>query len=205
MQFLLKSIKKHKMNRILLTIAVCLLISNHSFASDYEYLEAVESDVYQTAGTTQEISNRAKLCMAQILHNDEVRISDATSGTGPLPSLTGAFRETGHSSGISGGNVFVDIDIENGTITANNRVNYSAAFISRNVKSTIVFQAKEGRFKINHSAIEYLQKSTGNLHNSGYMRIAKAWGTGWSDAEEALKVVTDKIATCIKTVQNDNW
>jgi len=184
--------------------AVTLLIVP-SITFGAEYLEEVESEVYQTNGTVQEISTRAKTCIAQIVRNDEVRISDSTSGTGPFAGLTGG-GSSGHSGGVQGGQVLVDANIEGGVITANNRVDYTSKLLAHNVKSTMTVLAKEGRFKIRHTNIEYLQKSTGSMHNTGYSRVGKWWGSGWKDAEEALQGISAKVAACAQTgPKKEDW
>jgi len=187
------------------TFLFFILFSSNSFA--VEFLETVDSDVFQTTGSIQEITKKAKVCMSRILQNNEVRISDSASGTGFFSGLTSTMDNSkGHSDGVTGGAVLADADIDGGIITANSRIDYSSNLLSHNVKSTVSFQAKEGRFKIGHSNIEYLQKSTGYMHNDGYRKIVKAWGTGWGNAERELQGVTTKIADCILSKsKNDEW
>jgi hypothetical protein len=191
------------MKAVLLSVVPLLFFSYSAFCA--EYLEEVESAVYQTSGTKQEIAKRAKNCMAQLVRNDEVRISDAASGTGMFPTFSGG-GSRGHSSGIQGGPVFVEVDIEAGMIIANNRVDYKSALIANNVKSTMTFFAKDGRFKIRHTNLEYVQKATGYMHNTGYKRIGKWQGSGWKKAQEALEGVTGQVADCVqKESKRDNW
>ncbi len=192
------------MRHIKVLFAVTLLIIP-SVTFGAEYLEEVESEVYQSNGTVQEISMRAKTCIAQIVRNDEVRISDSTSGTGLLSGITGV-GGSGHSDGVQGGQVLVDANIEEGVITVNNRVDYVSKLLAHNVKSTMTFLSKEGRFKIRHTNIEYLQKSTGSMHNTGYSRVGKWWGSGWKDAEEALQSISSKVAQCVQTgPKKEDW
>lgn len=180
-----------------------LIVPSSTFGA--EYLDEVEGEVHQTSGTTKEISTRVKTCIAQIVRNDEVRISDSTSGTGPFAGLTGG-SGSGHSGGVQGGQVLVDANIEGGVITANNRVDYTSKLLSHNVKSTMTVLIKEGRFKIRHTNIEHLQKNTGSMHNTGYSRVGKWWGSGWKDVEEALQGISTKVATCVQTgPKKENW
>jgi hypothetical protein len=191
--------------RHIFRIVIALLFIVPSVTYGAEYLEEVESEVYQTNGTIQEISTRAKTCIAQIVRNDEVRISDSVSGTGPLAGLTGG-TGGGHSDGVQGGQVLVDADIDAGMITANNRIDYKSMLLTQNVKSTMTVLAKEGRFKIRHTNIEGLQKSTGYMHNTGYSRVRKGWGSGWKDTEKALMGISEKVAACIQTSPNQkDW
>jgi len=145
-----------------------------------EYLEQVETDVYQTTGTVKEIFTKAKSCLAQIVRNEGVRMADSAVG-----------------EGIQGGDIFVEANAETGIITANSRVDYKAKMLEYNVKSTLVFMAKEGRFKMRHSNIEYLQKYTGSVNNTGYSRVGKWFGTGWKDTQKALLGASEKVAQCV--------
>lgn len=184
-------------------LATFLALNSAPLFAEMETLTEVNSEVYLTAGTVMDISKKAKSCMGQILHNDEVRIADSSAGTGFL-----SFAEPGrgnHSSGITGGQIIIDADLEGGMITANNRADYGSRFIQRNVKSTVVFQAKEGRFKIDHTNIEVLMKDTGGGHNKGYGPAFKIFATGWEDAEATLKNISDKLAACIKDAKINNW
>ncbi len=185
-----------------LIFAIAVSIPAISLA-ETEYLDIVESDVVQATGTTTEITKRAKTCMAQILKNDEVRI-EGSSSTGFIPTFASMSSE-GKSDGITGGSVIVDFDLDGGTVTANSRVDYRSSFLAKNVKSTVLFQAKDGRFKIKHSNIEYLQKSTGSGSNSGYMKARKSWGTGWEDARDELEKLSDNISQCVMKTASDNW
>ena len=170
------------------------------FAFGAEYLEKVESDVFEASGSKPELAKRGKFCISSTVRNEEVRISDSTAGTGPLGSVG-----EGHSGGVTGGDVFVDIDIEAGIITANNRVDYESKLLAHNVKSTMTFLAKDGRFKIQHTNIEQVQKNTGYMHNTGYMRVGKWWGSGWKDVEKALVDISSKVAECVISGPKEDW
>ncbi len=192
------------MIRIVISLAIVLLFP--CFAYSAELLEKVESAVYKTEGTKQEIAKKAKRCIASEVANEEVRIADSTSGTSTLGGLLAADIGKGKSDGLHGGETFIDIDIESGSIVANNRVNYRSKFLAYNVKSKLKFLAKDGRFKIRHTNIQYVQKNTGYSHNSGYMDIAKVWGTGWKDAVKALNGVSAKVAKCVQNnEQEEDW
>jgi hypothetical protein len=180
---------------------VLTLVPSMAWAADY--LEQVESDVFESAGTAQEILARAKSCIAQNVRNDEVRISDSASSGGPIPMPS---MGTGHSDGITGGDVISSVDPDTGTITANCRVDYQSNMLAHNVKSTLTFFAKDGKFKIRHTNIEYLQKSTGSMQNSGYSRVGKWWGSGWKAAQTALESVSAKVSKCVQDGPNSqNW
>ncbi|MBV2128363.1 hypothetical protein [Arsukibacterium indicum] len=185
----------------ILVIALMAFVPCVSFAAK-EYLEEVESEVHEVEGTVAEISLIAKSCIAQNVRNEGVRISDSAAGNG----LFGVGSGPGQSDQVEGGSVIVSADVEHGSITANNRVDYRSKMLAHNVKSTMTFLAKDGKFKIRHTNIEYLQKSTGSMRNSGYSRVGKWFGSGWKDAEKALSGVSDKVAECVKAgPEKENW
>ncbi len=160
-----------------------------------EYLEQVESDVQEANGTTQEITARAKTCIAQNVKNTEVRFGNSSSGGGAL----GFMVQGRDADRAAGGDVITSIDMEQGIITANGHVDYKGPMgVEFNVKSALTFMAKDGKFKIRHTNIEYLQKSSGSMHNDGYDKVFKVWGTGWKKAEDALSPVSEKISQCVK-------
>lgn len=159
-----------------------------------EYLELVESPVFEAPGTAADIVKRGQVCASRLLRNDEVRIADAAAG-GLIP-IPGASR----TDGVAGGAVLVSVDPDQGVLVANSRVDYRVwgGTIARNARSTVTLLAKDGRFKIQHTNIETLQKSTGNLENDGYTKQGKWKGAGWEKAEAALQDVSTKLAECIK-------
>lgn len=164
-----------------------------------DYLEQIESEVYQTNGTAAEILTRAKSCIERVVRNDDVRTSDTAPGMG---RVAGDERV----ASIPGGPVLVAVRAEEGAITAHSRVDFTSTLRAYNAKSTLTFLAKEGRFKIRHTEIEVVQKNTGLKSNAGYIRVARSWGTGWQSAEQALASVSDRVAGCVRTrAANDNW
>lgn len=169
------------------SLALLLLLPSAVFGA--EYFEQSESEVYQTTGTVKDISLKAKSCIAQIVKSGAVRIGDSAS-----------------AENLEGSQLFLDVNVDSGTITANSNVDYSKMLIPHNVKSTLTFLVKEDRFKIRHSNIEYVQKETGSIRNSGYSRVGKWWGSGWKDAEKALAGVSDKVAKCVQgETKKEDW
>jgi len=188
------------------TLSIALFVSLLSgSAIAAETLEEVESEVFQTTGSPQEITKKAKSCIAKLVRNDEVRIS-GSSQAGFFGGLANPGAAGSASGGVSGGDVLVSVDIENGEIIANSRHKYTRNILKMNVQSTITFNARENRFKIKHTNIKYLQQSTGTMHNDGYNQIYKSWGTGWKRADEELQKVSKKIAECvIATEAEEDW
>jgi hypothetical protein len=191
---------EEKMKQKLIFIYFAAIIPCTTLAADY--LEETESPVYETKGTAQEIAKQGKSCIAQIVRNEEVRIADSAAGTGVF-SPPGS---EGHSDGIEGGAILIDADIEQGVVSANNRVDYTSSMLAYNVKSTITLLTKDGRFKIKHTNIEYVQKNTGSTHNNGYIKVGKWWGTGWKKADAALQGVSEKVSKCIQaSTEKEDW
>jgi hypothetical protein len=165
------------------------------------YLDTIESPVFEATGTAQEIAKRAMLCIPRIVRNDEVTIKDTAT------TLLGPVAPPEKSRGVGGGQVIVSSDIESATIVANSRVDFPGTMgLGRNARSTITFQAKDGRFRITHSAIETLQKDSGITTNVGYTKQGKGWGSGWEKAQTALEGVSAKIADCVsKPAASTDW
>lgn len=174
-------------------------------AAATEYLDELDGNVVQIEGVTaEEIAKRGRRCIAQIIRNEEVQISDSSSSPGlfgfGLPPSQGNVR------GVTGGSVIVDADVEAGLITANSRIDYTSLLIGYNVKSTVTLMTKDGRFKIKHTNIERAQKSTGTMANDGYSKIVKKWGTGWEAAQNALADTTRRLNDCIADVgKKEDW
>ncbi len=162
--------------RLLIVVVIVMFFPCYVMAT--EYLEEVESGVYETTGSKQDIAKKGKLCIAKLVSNDEVKIADASD-----------------SSDVAGVDLFVDVDLENGTVMANNRVDYRRMLLTYNVKSLLIFMAKDGRFKIKHTNIKNVQKDTGSWKNSGYTRVAKVAGTGWKSAKKLLIRFQNKLQT----------
>lgn len=185
-------------------LVLCLVFVS-SLAYGREYLEKVESDVFETKGTIAEITKKAKLCIAQNLRNDSVRITDSAPSNDTFP-IVSDFGSEGHTESLEGGGLFIEVDIEGGTIIANSKVDQKGFMITRNIKSTFTLLAKEDRFKIRHTNIERVQKDSGTMRNRGYNPVGKWAGTGWKKTEKALQAVSLKVAECVQADSGgDDW
>ena len=165
-----------------------------------EYLELVESKVYETSGMAAEIAKRGETCIARIVRNDAVRISDSASNLG------GFGQPKRSTDQMSGGPVIVSSDPAAGIVVANSRVNWSRMLSAQVTQSTLTFMSKDGRFKIQHTNIETLQLSTGYAENEGFTRQGKWTGSAWEKVEKALQETSDKVAQCVMAPPaNDAW
>ncbi len=193
------------MKTLIAFTALFLLLPSLAY-SKAKQLEMVESEVYQTEGTKQEIAKKAKRCIGSEVSNEAVIISDSRKSLGLFGGKIGGGDSDVESSNIQGGGIFISTDIEEGTIIAKNRVDYRAKFLEYNAKSTLKFLAKDGRFKIKHTNIQNLQKKTGYMANSGYSNVFVQWGSGWQAVEKALNGVSTKIAKCVQKVEKEeDW
>lgn len=169
-----------------------------SAAQGAEYLELVESTVYETTGTAAEITQRAQTCISQNVKNDSFQTQDSSTGI-LSSSLITKPREN-----LAGGAVISSVDIAAGTIVANNRVSWSGMFGAvSSTQSTLTFLAKDGRFKIQHTNIATASRDTGALENSGYIKQGKWRMAGWQKAQAALESVTEKVARCVQSPPQD--
>lgn len=142
-------------------------------------LDRVESEVFQTTGDHQAITKRAVTCITQIIR----------PGFVDAPTITSS-------------------DIESGTIVANNGFTYEFGIlggVEQTARSTLTFQAKDGRFRIVHTNIEQFAK--GPWTSKGWSPIYVAWGTGGTEAKDALNRISNKVASCVTAAPsaNDNW
>lgn len=95
-----------------------LFLAIPSIAFSADFLDKVESNVYEAKGSKQELAKKAQKCIVETVINDEVRISDSAGGnTLPIPGEL-------KNEGIAGGALFALVDIEGGMVVANNRVDY---------------------------------------------------------------------------------
>jgi hypothetical protein len=126
-----------------------------------EQLESVTSAVFQTSGSSKEIARRANGCIAAHLAPPK---KDA-----PL---------------------IVSSDLEDGTIVARNSVEYGGGLSSGKVRGRFLFEARDGRFRIEQTELERSDQL------GGWSRIGKGWGSDWKKAEEAFSASASAVALC---------
>jgi hypothetical protein len=166
-----------------LAVATALLIGSGivsaSFAgedasqADTRYLNRVESIVFETVGNHQEITKRASTCIAQIVK----------------PGLVNA-------------PTIISSDVEAGVIVANNSFKFSRGLLETTARTTLTFQAKDGRFRIIHTSIEQLLDA-----QQGWIGIGTWTFSGGDAAKEAIEAISQSLATCVKSnpAAKDNW
>lgn len=136
---------------------------------------AAESPVYEAAGSARDLARKGQGCIAQL-----VRPALTT-----IPTLVSA-------------------DVESGVIVANNALHYEEASIvplPYTVRSTLTFEAREGRFRIRHTDIGVLAEKAPRLGWSPAMRGK----SGFSRAERELGALNERIAACVMRDVASDW
>jgi hypothetical protein len=133
-----------------------------------EYLTEVTSEVYQADGTPREIAQRANTCISQHL-----------------------------APGTTDMQLIVSSDLENGVIVARNAVEYRDGLVQWQIRSTLTFEAREGRFRIAQRNLERFNRSWGP--------IGKWSGSSWKKAEQAFLGPANAVAQCVMSPKTENW
>jgi hypothetical protein len=162
----------------------------------------IESEVFQTAGTQAEIAERGELCIAQLVRNDSVAISDAAPGTGILGALQNdPLAPKADQSVIPGGSVVIASDAT--TVVANNRLTVRERFAGATTfQSILTLSAQDGRFKLVHTDIRFAMANTGYAQNDGFQPIHPK-AKMLEKATSLLQELSAKVATCIQ--QKADW
>lgn len=147
-------------------------------ATAAEYLTEVESPVYEAPGAAATaILEKAKGCAAAIASNDQVR------------------------------DMLVEAGTDSSTLTAISRIGYTDAMTARTLRSSMAIMAKEGRFKIKHTKIEFLNVGQYAI-GPEWIPVGKWWGAGGKKAEQMLVQRNTDLAACIQKPADpvkDNW
>lgn len=129
-----------------------------------EYLTSLTSETYQAEGTPDQLARTASTCIAQQL-----------------------------ASGQAGGQVIISADPAAGIVVANNALQYRDGLMVWSLRSRLTFEAREGRFRIAHTAIERFNDASG-----GWSPVGKWRGSGAAKAEAALADVSATVAACVR-------
>lgn len=134
-----------------------------ALVSPPDYLTLVQSPVYEAPGTPSDLARRGEICMARLL-----------------------------AGGRAGGQVIVSSDPAGGAVVATNAMEYRDGLLTWQMRSRVTFQARDSRYRIEHTSIERFNEQAG-----GWTPVGKWWGSGWVKAEDALKAVSTSIASCV--------
>lgn len=93
--------------------------------------------------------------------------------------------------GVQGGQLIVSD--EGRDVIANNVLRYSSGMLTWEMRSRVVFEARDGRFRVTHEGIERFNDTGAQ----GWGPVGKWFGSGWKDAEVALQRVTAGVANCV--------
>ena len=139
--------------------------------TDSRYINRVESPVFETSGDHQAITRRALTCVAQIV----------SPGTVDAPAVRSS-------------------DVEAGIIVATNSFRYVYGALRPTGRTTLTFEARDGRFRIVHSNIEQSQDG-----GQGWLPIGTWRFSGGDAARAAIEAINMRLAQCVQTSQNENW
>ena len=137
-----------------------------------QYLERVESPVYETEGDHQAISRRALTCIAQIVR----------------PGLTDA-------------PTVLSSDLDAGVIVANNAFKVTTGLFDADARTTLTFEAKDGRFRITHTNVEQFLDA-----HYGWTAVPTARLSLGDKVQAGAQLISEHIAACVmgKSPSN-NW
>jgi hypothetical protein len=110
-------------NRLYLLASAAISCSTPGLAA--EYLTSVTSEVYQAAGTPEEIATRASTCISQHL-----------------------------APGTTDSELIISSDLDGGVIVARNALKYTDGLMPWEVRSLFTLEAREGRFRIEQTKLE---------------------------------------------------
>lgn len=146
---------------------VCLLAAGGE-AVAAEYLNEVESPVFELPGATPAvILEKAKACVGAMSTNDAVR------------------------------DVLIEAGSDGSTLVSMNQIAYSEALLTRYLRSSMAVTAKDGRFRIMHTKIEFLNEGQYAI-GPKWIPVGKWWGAGGKKAEAMLVGRNADLAACIQ-------
>lgn len=137
-----------------------------------ETLDTVESNVYEMPGTQQEIALKGKTCVAQLITSD------------------------------TAGSPITDANIDGGIIVGRSILSYSSGMLKNQLRSTVTFLSKDGKFKIKQTGIDQFVGG-----NRSPTPVYKQWGSGWAGTQKVLEKLNVTIANCVlkSNSENENW
>jgi len=137
-----------------------------------EYLSIVTSEVIPAQGSARDIAARGRICISQHL-----------------------------ASGIVGGELIVNADLEAGIVVANSAIEYGS-MPRWKIRSRFTFEARDGRFRIQQTNLERFN----DQFNVGWNPIGKWTGSQWKGAEAAFSSSASLVAQCVATGPiKENW
>jgi hypothetical protein len=130
-------------------------------AAAAEYLTELQSEVYQAPGQSQ----AALAAVAKTCMAQQL------------------------AAGVAGGQTIISETPD--AIVGRNNVSYADGFMQWQLRSTVSFEVREGRFRISHSRIERFIDA-----NRGWAPVGKWAGSGAKKAETVLQGVSASLAQC---------
>lgn len=169
-------------------LALALAVGSSALAADdtadsSQYLNRIESVVFEATGDHQAIAKRGATCIAQIAK----------------PGLVNA-------------PIIVSSDFDAGVIVANNNFKFSihgflGVALEETGRTTLTLQAKDGRFRIVHTSIEqFIEYPGSSIPSQGWSPVYTA-APNASDFKTTVDEISQKIADCVKAdpSKDSNW
>jgi hypothetical protein len=101
--------------------------------------------------------------------------------------------------GAQGGQLIISDD--GTTIVANSVIRFSAKMVPWTIRTRMILEAREGRFRISHTNIESF-----NEYSRDWIGVGKWFGSDWKTVESSLQDVSTTLAQCVMTSSTDsNW
>lgn len=102
------------------------------------------------------------------------------------------------SSGRLGGQPVLSVDDD--ALVANNVIQQPVTMDTWDLKTKLMLEAREGRFKITHTDIAWF------ITPNGWMPVGKWWGSDWRGVQANLTRESTRLAECVqKRAGSDDW
>ena len=137
-------------------------------------------------------------CVSLNVDNSEVTLSDSSASF--VGAYSGTYYDIESSRTEGGGATMQHADSESGVVVAKGTTEYTSGGlmpIGHAVRYKLLVAPMPGKTIVQFKDVEYAQKSTGYMKNSGFQRLGTWWGSGVMDAYAAMEEQADKVLDCI--------
>lgn len=137
-------------------------------------------------------------CVSLNVDNSEVTLSDSSASF--VGAYTGTYYDIESSRKEGGGATLQHADEESGVVVAKGVTEYTSGGlmpIGHAARYKLLVAPMPGKTVVQFKDIEYAQKSTGYMENTGFQRLGTWWGSGVMDAYAAMEQQADKVLDCI--------
>jgi hypothetical protein len=160
--------------------------------------QAVEKITYEYVSSKPIDFSYLKLCSAQTIKYDSVRLSDSSGSF--VGSYTGNYYNIGSSRTEDARDSIIILDEDKKFIVARGTTKeFSKAFglTSGVARFIISLEVQDSKLNILFENVEHAQLSTGSISNSGFMRVGTYAGAGFPNVYAAITEVKDSLTSCL--------